>query len=106
LTPVLRTPSRDGDLRRGDFEFHYVEWDVDGEAVTPPILLLHGLSSNARYWDRVAAHLERRRLVALDLTPADPADAAMAELMADIAHAIDALGLARRARARVRRRAS
>jgi pimeloyl-ACP methyl ester carboxylesterase len=30
------------------------------------VFLLHGLSSNARYWDRLARHLTTRRLVALD----------------------------------------
>jgi len=30
------------------------------------VFLLHGLSSNARYWDRLAHHLTTRRLVALD----------------------------------------
>ncbi len=84
---------RDSNLRRGDFEFHYVEWEAAATAVPPPILLLHGLSSNAHYWDRVAGHLTNRRLVALDLTPKDPAQAAMPELLADIAVAISALGL-------------
>src|SRR5690349_3084759 len=84
---------RDSNLRRGDFEFHYVEWEAAATAVPPPILLLHGLSSNAHYWDRVAGHLTNRRLVALDLTPRDPADAAMPELLADIAVAISDLGL-------------
>lgn len=87
--------SREGSLRRANFEFSYVEWDADGPPVEPPVLLLHGLSSNARYWDRVAAHLRSRRLVALDLTPNEPADAAMTELIADVAFAVDALGLHR-----------
>ena len=86
---------RDAHLRRGDFEFHYVEWEAAPPVVSPAILLLHGLSSNAHYWDRVAAHLASRRLVALDLTPTDAADAAMPELLADIALAIAALGLER-----------
>jgi len=58
------------------------------------MLLLHGLSSNAHYWDRLAAHLGDRRLVALDqrghgLTgrlphvPPAPAGFAMDELIAD-----------------------
>ena len=84
---------RDSNLRRGDFEFHYIEWKAAATAVPPPILLFHGLSSNAHYWDRVAGHLTNRRLVALDLTPRDPAHAAMPELLADIAVAISELGL-------------
>jgi pimeloyl-ACP methyl ester carboxylesterase len=85
-------PSREGSLRRADFELSYVEWDAEGVAAEPPILLLHGLSSNARYWDRVAAHLATRRLVALNLTPTEPAHAAMTELVADVAFAITELG--------------
>ena len=91
MTP--RRAWRDARLQRGDFEFHYVEWEAAPPAVPPSILLLHGLSSNAHYWDRVAGHLTSRRLVALDLTPKDPADAAMPELLADVAFAITELGL-------------
>jgi pimeloyl-ACP methyl ester carboxylesterase len=57
--------------------------------------LLHGLSSNARYWDRVASHLRSRRLVALDLTPETPERAAMHELFQDIAFALERLELER-----------
>jgi len=91
LTP--RRAWREAHLRRGDFEFHHVEWEAAAPAVPPAILLLHGLGSNAHYWDRVAGHLRSRRLVALDLTPTDPADAALPELLADIAFAITELGL-------------
>ena len=38
-------------------------------AGAPAILLLHGLGSNARYWDRGATHVHGRRVVALALTP-------------------------------------
>ena len=95
MIPGRLASPRGGLLRRAHFEFPYVEWDSEGPAAAPPIVLLHGLGSNARYWGRVAAHLPSRRLVALDLTPTDPADAAMAELIADIAFAITALGLGR-----------
>jgi pimeloyl-ACP methyl ester carboxylesterase len=93
LTPIRLGPSGKGRLRRGDFEFTYVEWDAAGAAEAPAILLLHGLSSNARYWDRVAARLTTRRVVALDLTPTDPDDAGMPQLIADIAFAIAELRL-------------
>ena len=89
----MTSPTRDGLLRRGALAIPYVEWHAEGDPVPPPVLLLHGLSSNARYWDRVASHLPHRRRVALDLTPADPADATMAELIADVAYAIRELGL-------------
>ncbi len=66
--------------------------------------MLHGLSSNARYWDRTAARLADRRIVALDQrghgrtgsaphTPV-PADGyAMRELIADAAFVTAELGL-------------
>src|SRR5262245_12931377 len=39
------------------------EWPTDG----PPIVLAHGLASNSRIWDDVAARLARRyHVVALD----------------------------------------
>jgi len=57
----------DGWLERDGVRLHFVEWRPDvGDAHEPPALLLHGLGSNARYWDRVVAHLPNRRLVALD----------------------------------------
>jgi pimeloyl-ACP methyl ester carboxylesterase len=55
-----------GWLDRDEIKLHYLEWAPDGAAAEPPVLLLHGLSSNARYWERVARHLRGRRLVALD----------------------------------------
>ncbi|TMD34701.1 MAG: alpha/beta fold hydrolase, partial [Chloroflexi bacterium] len=62
----MREPA-DGWLNRGGFDLHYVEWRPEGEArPDPPVLLLHGLSSNARYWDRLARELRGRHLVALD----------------------------------------
>ena len=63
--------------------------------MSPSILLLHGLGSNARYWDRVAGHLPSRRRVALDLTATDPDHAAMPELIANVAQAVSELGLGR-----------
>jgi pimeloyl-ACP methyl ester carboxylesterase len=70
----------------------------------PPLLLLHGLSSNARYWERLARLLPEHRLVALDqrghgLTgqpprmPAFPHGYAMEELLNDAEFVIDELGL-------------
>ena len=57
----------DGWLERDGVSLHYVEWIADVDARRDgPLLLLHGLSSNARYWDRLAHHLGGRRLIALD----------------------------------------
>jgi pimeloyl-ACP methyl ester carboxylesterase len=61
----------------------------------PALLLLHGLGSNAHYWDRVAARLKSRRLVALDLTPASPQNAGIDDLISFVASAIDDLQLDR-----------
>lgn len=58
-------------------------------------MLLHGLGSNARYWDRVVTHLRGRRAVALDLTPEKAEDAGMDELMAALATATEELHLER-----------
>ena len=44
---------------------HYLEWS-ERQVAGPSILLLHGLSSNARFWERTAAHLPGRHVVALD----------------------------------------
>lgn len=87
-------PPSEGRLSRDGADLHYVEWSPSAP-VAPAILLLHGLGSNARYWDRVAQRLESRRLVALDLTPADPEAAAMDRLLSGIAFAIQALHLYR-----------
>jgi pimeloyl-ACP methyl ester carboxylesterase len=66
--------------------------------------LLHGLSSNARYWERLARHFPQRRLVALDqrghgltgqppAVPRFPDGYAMDELLKDVDFVIDNLGL-------------
>lgn len=75
-------PSTEGWLPRHGADIHYVEWS--GAGASPAILLLHGLGSNARYWDRVADHVRDRRVVALDLTPDDTDRASMAEILLNI----------------------
>jgi pimeloyl-ACP methyl ester carboxylesterase len=94
-------------LERDGVRLHYLEWKPapDPERY-PPLVLLHGLSSNARYWERLAHHLPGRRLVALDqrghgLTgqpphaPAFPDGYAMEKLLDDVAFVISELGLRR-----------
>jgi pimeloyl-ACP methyl ester carboxylesterase len=44
---------------------HYLEWGERTED-RPALLLLHGLSSNARFWERTARELDGRHVVALD----------------------------------------
>ena len=100
----MRQPT-DGWLERAGVNLHYVDWRPEaGIDQDPPILLLHGLSSNARYWDRIARQLEERRVVALDqrahgLTGRPPHSPrgdhaySTAELVDDCAFVIETLGL-------------
>ncbi len=95
----------DGWLERDGVGLHYLEWMPEtGPGRQPPLLLLHGLSSNARYWERLARQFPQRRLVALDqrghgLTgqppraPRFPDGYAMEELLKDVDFVIDNLGL-------------
>jgi pimeloyl-ACP methyl ester carboxylesterase len=95
----------DGWLERDGVALHYLEWAPASDAQRhPPCFLLHGLSSNARYWERMAHHLPGRRLVALDqrghgLTGQPPHAAtfpegyAMEQLLDDAAFVISELGL-------------
>ena len=102
----MREPAS-GWLDRDGIRLHYLEWAPEGDdAARPAILLLHGLSSNARYWERVAQHLGRWRLVALDQrghgltgrppnSPAVPDGYAMCALLEDAAFVISELGMAK-----------
>jgi pimeloyl-ACP methyl ester carboxylesterase len=95
----------DGWLERDGIRLHFLEWMPEPHVErAPPVVLLHGLSSNARYWERIAHHLTDRRLVALDqrghgLTarppdaPVVPDGYAMEQLLDDVAFAISELGL-------------
>ncbi|HXC78193.1 MAG TPA: alpha/beta fold hydrolase [Candidatus Acidoferrum sp.] len=99
--------SADGWLERDGVGLHYLQWMPEsGPGRQPPIFLLHGLSSNARYWERLARHLPQRRLVALDQrghgltgqaprTPRFPDGYSMDELLKDADLTIDKLGLER-----------
>jgi len=96
----------DGWLERDGVGLHYLEWKPESVSDLPPLVLLHGLSSNARYWERLARHLPNRRLVALDqrghgLTgqppraPRFPEGYAMDQLLEDIAYVISELSLSK-----------
>jgi pimeloyl-ACP methyl ester carboxylesterase len=61
----LAQAMREGWFERGGVRLHFREWDADGNSAEP-IVFLHGLSSNARYWTRVAERLSGRRMLALD----------------------------------------
>jgi pimeloyl-ACP methyl ester carboxylesterase len=92
----------EGWVERDDVRLHYLEWlprEARG-AHEPSLFLLHGLSSNARVWERVARLVPGRRIVALDQRSHGPSDRpdtgyAFDDLIADSAYAIHQLGLGR-----------
>jgi pimeloyl-ACP methyl ester carboxylesterase len=55
----------EGYFERDGVRLHYLEWGGP-VAGRPSMLLLHGLGSNARFWERTAAELDGRHLLALD----------------------------------------
>jgi pimeloyl-ACP methyl ester carboxylesterase len=91
-TPTDRTVPGDG------VSLHARDWDGDG----PPVVLLHGLASNARIWDGVAQRLAGAglRVVALDQrghgeSEQPNAGYDFATVCRDLAAALDALGVRR-----------
>jgi pimeloyl-ACP methyl ester carboxylesterase len=97
---LVREPTDEGYLEREGVRLHWLEWAPSGTPEPPALLLLHGLSSNARYWERVARRMTNRRLVALDqrshgLSDAPPTGYGMDVLAADAHHAIRELALNR-----------
>jgi pimeloyl-ACP methyl ester carboxylesterase len=90
----------EGWITRDGVRLHWLEWRPDGPVREPALLLLHGLSSNARVWERMALQLPGRRVVALDQRSHGPSDRPQTgygedELVADAAHAVRELGLGR-----------
>jgi uncharacterized protein (TIGR03083 family) len=86
-------------LDKTSVSLHYLQWAA-GASSDPPILLLHGLSSNASFWGRLAARLPDRRLIALDqrahgLSAAPDTGYEPAALAADAAALIEELGIHR-----------
>jgi len=97
---LLREPTDEGYVERDGVRLHWLEWAPPGTPEPPAFLLLHGLSSNARYWERVARRMTNRRLVALDqrshgLSDAPPTGYGLDVLAADAGHGIRELGLSR-----------
>jgi pimeloyl-ACP methyl ester carboxylesterase len=97
---VVREPTDEGYLHRDGVRLHWIEWAPSGVPEQPAILLLHGLSSNARYWERVARRMTNRRLVALDqrshgLSDAPQTGYGLDLLAADAGSVIRELGLNR-----------
>lgn len=90
----------EGWYERAGVRLHWYEWRPKGPVREPALLLLHGLSSNARIWERMASHVDGRRIVALDLRSHGLSDRPesgyeLAELVADAAGLIGELGLRR-----------
>jgi pimeloyl-ACP methyl ester carboxylesterase len=91
---------REGWIERSGVRLHYLEWEPEGDEQEPALFMLHGLSSNALVWARLAAQLPGRRMVALDQRSHGPSDRPpesyeSSELVADAAHAIEQFGLGR-----------
>lgn len=90
----------EGWTERDGVRLHWLEWRPAGAAREPALLLLHGLSSNARVWERMAEQLPDRRVVALDqrshgLSDRPATGYALDDLVADAAHVVRELGLGR-----------
>jgi pimeloyl-ACP methyl ester carboxylesterase len=84
---------------RPDLALHVIE---TGPPDGPPVVLVHGLASNARLWDGVGEHLAAggHRVAALDLRGRGRSDRPdggydLATVADDVRLAIDALGMAR-----------
>ena len=84
-------------VEAGGLRLHYRDWGGDGE----PLLLLHGLASNARIWDLTAPLLSGRfRVFALDqrghgLSDKPEGGYDFASITGDVAAFVQALGLQR-----------
>ena len=62
---LAAAPRRGGFVAAGGVRLHYLDW---GSHERPPLLLLHGGSAHARWWDFVIPHLlDAYRCVAFDL---------------------------------------
>ena len=61
----MRHPPTSRFIHVNDLALHYLEW---GEATNPALILLHGGSAHAHWWDHIAPALARtHRVLALDL---------------------------------------
>ena len=90
---------RQGRIESAGASLHYLEWNPEATS-SPAVLLIHGLSSNAAFWARVAARLPGQRLVAMDLRAHGSSDAPEAgyepaTLAADAAALVEELELGR-----------
>ncbi len=87
----------EGYVEASGLRFHLYEWGGAGR----PVVLLHGLASNARVWDFVAPLLaERARVVAIDqrghgLSSGSETGYGFDQTTTDLAGVVEALGLVR-----------
>ena len=89
-------PVSDSYVTVDGLSFHYRDWGTEGRDV----LLLHGLASNARFWDMLAPLLSDFRIVAVDqrghgLTDKPEGGYEFSSFSSDVAGVIDGLGLKR-----------
>jgi len=89
-------PARDAFVDLRGLRFHYRDWGGQGA----PVVLLHGLASNARIWDLTAPLLAQRfRVLALDQRGHGLSDKPdgydFPSISGDLAALIEALGLER-----------
>jgi pimeloyl-ACP methyl ester carboxylesterase len=86
---------REGRVATNGLSLHYRDWGGEGR----PIVLLHGLASNARIWDLVAPRLtDAGRVIAINQrghggSDRPPEGYTFEDVTADLAGAIDALEL-------------
>jgi pimeloyl-ACP methyl ester carboxylesterase len=95
----LTEEPREGWLKREGVRLHFLEWGAR-RGDRPSMLLLHGLSSNARFWSRTAAQLDGWHIVALDqrnhgLSDRPQADNQNPAFVADARALVDLLELRR-----------
>ena len=96
---AVNASPRESYFEHDGVRLHYLEWG-HGSSGRPSLLLLHGLSSNARFWERTVARLPGHHVVAIDqrshgLSDRPPEGNANPTFVAD-AHALaDHLGLER-----------
>jgi esterase len=81
---AVETPVRDKYVEVNGLRLHYREW---GSEASPPLLLLHGITSNVQTWNRFAPEMaDRFRVLALDQRGHGESDWAIAystKLMSD-----------------------
>ncbi len=85
----------------GGLQLNILAWPGDGNPEKPPVILLHGLSSNARTWQQVAGHLAAAGYAVYAVDQRGHGYSAKPEIgydfitvTDDLLHLCDALGLA------------